>query len=376
MWMEKLNNGKFKYIERYVDPYSEKKKKVSVTLTSDSNQAKNRASRLLKEKIDERLNVVECEDITVKQLYKKWFVMYSHSVKDTTLLRNSWNIKAIKRHIDTDDLIKNIDTKYLQTVIDKLYYEDEYSYSTVKNCRSIINSILNYALDMEFINSNPTTRVKISKKKATVLDKEKIGNKFLEKEEVKKILDVMRYEFKSKRYADLVEFIVFTGVRYGEALALSNSNINDGILSIEGTLDYGTAKTSEKKITPPKNDSSYRKFPLSKRAIEIVEEVTLENSLYTDEKLLFISRYSNPVAITNFNNSIKRAAKKASINKEMTSHILRHTHISLLAEQGVPLKVIMDRVGHSKPETTLKIYTHVTKRMNKLVVESLDDLTF
>lgn len=376
MWMENLDNGKFKYTERYVDPYSEKKKKVSVTLTSDSNQAKNRASRLLKEKIDERLNTIKCEDLTINQLYEKWFVKYSHSVKDTTILRNSWNIIAIKRHIDTDDLIKNIDTKYLQGVIDKLYYEDEYSHSTVKQCRSIINSILDYAVDMEFINANPTTRVKISKKKVTILDKEKIENKFLEKDEVKKILNVMRYEFKSKRYADLVEFIVFTGVRYGEAVALSSSNINDGILSIEGTLDYGTAKTSEKKITPPKNNSSYRKFPLSKRAIEIVEEVTCENLLYTDEKLLFITRYSNPVAITNFNNSIKRAAKKANVNKVMTSHILRHTHISLLAEQGVPLKVIMDRVGHSKPETTLKIYTHVTKKMNTLVVESLNDLTF
>jgi len=62
---------------------------------------------------------------------------------------------------------------------------------------------------------------------------------------------------------------------------------------------------------------------------------------------------------------MERLLKKTSIKKEATPHIFRHTHISMLAEAGVDLKTIMQRVGHDDPETTLRIYTHVTEKMRK-----------
>ncbi|MGG3281786.1 tyrosine-type recombinase/integrase [Paenibacillus solani] len=62
---------------------------------------------------------------------------------------------------------------------------------------------------------------------------------------------------------------------------------------------------------------------------------------------------------------MERLLKKTSIKKAATPHIFRHTHISMLAEAGVDLKTIMQRVGHDDPETTLRIYTHVTEKMRK-----------
>lgn len=52
--------------------------------------------------------------------------------------------------------------------------------------------------------------------------------------------------------------------------------------------------------------------------------------------------------------------------------MLRHSHVSLLTELGVPIKVIMERVGHRDEKTTLQIYTHVTKKMENDVVEKLN----
>lgn len=49
-------------------------------------------------------------------------------------------------------------------------------------------------------------------------------------------------------------------------------------------------------------------------------------------------------------------------NTQLSSYIFRHSHISLLAELNVPIKVIMERVGHSDEKKILKIYTHVTKK--------------
>lgn len=59
MWMEELPNGKYKYFERYKDPYTEKWKRVSVTLDSGSARAKKEAQKLLDEKIvkkEEKIN--------------------------------------------------------------------------------------------------------------------------------------------------------------------------------------------------------------------------------------------------------------------------------------------------------------------------------
>ena len=52
-----------------------------------------------------------------------------------------------------------------------------------------------------------------------------------------------------------------------------------------------------------------------------------------------------------------------------TSHVFRHSHISLLVEMGLPLKVIMQRVGHTDEKMTTQIYTHITSAMKNNYVE-------
>lgn len=52
MWVEELTNGKYKYVERYIEPYTEKTKKTSITLDKNTAQAKKQALTLLQEKID------------------------------------------------------------------------------------------------------------------------------------------------------------------------------------------------------------------------------------------------------------------------------------------------------------------------------------
>ena len=61
--------------------------------------------------------------------------------------------------------------------------------------------------------------------------------------------------------------------------------------------------------------------------------------------------------------------------KHITTHMFRHTHISMLAEMAVPLKAIMQRVGHNDPNTTLSIYTHVTNAMTEEANRKIDALS-
>ncbi|HEL0683304.1 TPA: tyrosine-type recombinase/integrase, partial [Streptococcus equi subsp. zooepidemicus] len=52
----------------------------------------------------------------------------------------------------------------------------------------------------------------------------------------------------------------------------------------------------------------------------------------------------------------------------------RHSHISLLAEIGIPLPAIMERVGHSDSKTTLEVYSHVTLQMTTNLAKKLNEV--
>jgi integrase len=62
------------------------------------------------------------------------------------------------------------------------------------------------------------------------------------------------------------------------------------------------------------------------------------------------------------------------LNQELTPRSLRHTHTSLLAEAGVGLEEIMERLGHTDDDTTKRVYLHVTKDMKKAAAHKFDEL--
>lgn len=68
--------------------------------------------------------------------------------------------------------------------------------------------------------------------------------------------------------------------------------------------------------------------------------------------------------------------KYPEFNKHVTTHTFRYTHISLLAEAGVPIKAIMDRVSHSNMKTTLEIYNQVSSATKEKVIQEVDSWIF
>ena len=69
MWVEPLKDGRFKFIERYKDPYTEKTRKKSVVLNSQSKQAWNKALSILNDKIENELAKKKIEKVPFQQVY-------------------------------------------------------------------------------------------------------------------------------------------------------------------------------------------------------------------------------------------------------------------------------------------------------------------
>ncbi|WP_223335634.1 hypothetical protein [Streptococcus oralis] len=97
MWMEELSNRKYKFFERYKDPYTEKWKRVSVTLNSGSSRAKKEAQKLLDEKIVERLQSLTTTDMLFEDVLSDWWELHKISIKASTIKTMVYAVDEVKK---------------------------------------------------------------------------------------------------------------------------------------------------------------------------------------------------------------------------------------------------------------------------------------
>lgn len=381
MWMETLPDGRFKYIERYKDPYTEKYKRKSIILTSDSKQAQKKAQKLLDEKIGKAEETATLSDINLHNLVEEWFSHHQkvHRIRPSTIRAYKAQQKVIFKKIDKDTLAKNADTKLFQTFFDGLDYSNDY----VSSIKSQLNSVFKYAYRMGYIKENPLDKVQISYSKKDDAAREKIENKYLEKDEAEKLIKELYRRPSTYRVGRLAEFMYLTGCRIGEAVILTPTDFNNNLTSasITGTIDYGNGFRAARK-GPPKTLMSNRTINLTLRCIKLVERSIDENKLdsltrngYLPGEYVFVTKNGTPMIYSSFNRALVRAGERVGLeHKTLTSHIFRHTHVSLLAENGIQLTAIMERVGHEDSDITTKIYTHVTKRMKADITSKLTEI--
>ncbi|HEV6433776.1 TPA: tyrosine-type recombinase/integrase [Streptococcus pneumoniae] len=381
MWMEELPNGKYKFFERYKDPYTEKWKRVSVTLDSGSSRAKKEAQKLLDERLEETLKKIQTTDIVYEHILDEWWTFYQKEIKGSSISSLTSSVNDFKKDFDLSVKVSNIDTKYIQRFLNDL----DLSRSKLERYKLILNLSLDYAVNLEYIEDNPARRAKLPKLVKTIEDLEKTEKKFLEEDELERLLSELYRTDKTYRLGLLAEFMAYNGCRIGEAIALRKENIDfeSKTVKINGTLDKTVGYSKGLKTTTTKTAASFRTVSLSKRELEILKEFISINELskntretFKDLGFIFVTKNGIPIQNNSFNLAIQKVNNrlKNPINKHLTSHIFRHTLVSRLSENNVPLKAIMARVGHSDSRTTNKIYTHVTKKMDDNILNLLDNL--
>ncbi|WP_339102048.1 site-specific integrase [Candidatus Enterococcus clewellii] len=370
LWVEQISEKKFKYIERYIDPLTEKKKKVSVTLTSGSRQAWNQANLILNKKIQDKLLIKETLPVTFGELKEKWDKKYKPTVKASSYKTGQTYISLISAYISDDVLVKNVTSNLIQDMLDYYYFEKNLSYNYVIHLKTFTGMIFKFASKRYGLDYNPITGVSLTRKPKTQEDiiREKEG--YLSKEEVSELAKYQLLNYKQPRYSLITKFLFLTGIRYGELIALTESDFTGDKIIVSGTYDY-----DNKIKTTTKNTGSYRSVDLPEDAKIILQQLIDENNAKNDSSdYIFTTRNGKPLSLQSYNLSLRTSAKALSIDKKVSSHMLRHSHISLLTELGIPLKAIMDRVGHEDSKTTLKIYTHTTKNMQNHLIERLDEI--
>lgn len=374
MWIEDLPNGKYKFFERYKDPYTEKLKKVSVTMEKKTPQAKNQAALLLQEKINKKIKTNNAKSVTFGEIYSLFYRQWEKTVKESTKHTYLFVDNIIKKEINNDILLVNIDRRFIQEKLDKIL--EEKSYQTATRVRIRLKNIFEYALNYSYIDNNEVTFTSVPKPPATIEEIEQKREKFLTMEEIKKLIDSLNSKVYNQKYGDMVLVLALTGMRYGELVALQLKNIDfqNKKIEIAGNFD-----SIHKIKTIPKTRKSIRNIKVSEAALEAIKRQIIRlterfQPLTDDDYIFCFDVWNSPITLPTFSQIIKKYGAIAGIEKNLSSHVFRHSHISYLAEAGLPIKSIMDRVGHANAKMTLEIYSHTTKDMEDKLVKTLDNI--
>lgn len=374
MWIEELPNGKYKFFERYKDPYTEKLKKVSVTMEKKTPQAKNQAALLLQEKINKKIKTNNAKSVTFGEIYNLFYRQWEKTVKESTKHTYLFVDNIIKKEINNDILLVNIDRRFIQEKLDKIL--EEKSYQTATRVRIRLKNIFEYALNYSYIDNNEVNFTNVPKPPETIEELEQKREKFLTMEEIKKLIDSLNSKVYNQKYGDMVLVLALTGMRYGELVALQLKNIDfqNKKIEIAGNFD-----SIHKIKTIPKTKKSIRNIKVSEAALEAIKRQIIRlterfQPLTDDDYIFCFDVWNSPITLPTFSQIIKKYGAIAGIEKNLSSHVFRHSHISYLAEAGLPIKSIMDRVGHANAKMTLEIYSHTTKDMEDRLVKTLDNI--
>ena len=184
--------------------------------------------------------------------------------------------------------------------------------------------------------------------------KTKRAQKYLEPEELELLLDTITNE----TWHDMSELLVLSGLRVGEALALTTDDID----LVARTIDVNKTRTVwHDMVSSTKTTAGERVVFIQDELMPVVKRLL---SRCEPGGRLFTATYpAYQVCLA--------TASMRCLGRRLGPHVFRHTHVALLAAAGISLDAIARRVGHESSQVTREVYFHVTQRLREREAEEL-----
>ena len=339
MYVEKRGD-KYRFVERY--NIAGQVRRVSVTLDRDTPQARKKAAQMLAEKM-----AVPTSGLTYAQLVKMYIDYQKATLKMSTWTRNQASLKRLEKIFGK----ARVD-KMTSGYIDMRLLEFAPKPGTYNEYLKRIKAMFRWAYKKDFIPSSACVD-KIEPRKDEGR-KKKLQEKYLEIDELKAVLDAA-----SPYYRNIFEFLILSGLRIGELMALNDSDVSTEI-NVDKTYDIRNGI-----ITTTKTEAGTRSVhvqPELAACIRRIRVTSKQNMLISGRRspLFVVSVYGGRLSYEKTNRTFSELCERMT-GKHLTLHALRHTHVALMAYKGIDFRAISARLGHSDPRITQDIYYHVIK---------------
>ena len=238
---------------------------------------------------------------------------------------------------------EEITRKTLKGFVDYLMDQYEYEDATLNRKLSAVHTVLNHAVDEEELDMNLPKKPHF---------KEYLGRPYyFNKEDITNLCT----NTNKTGLSDLIKFAALTGARRGECLkvAVRDIDLDNNLIYIGGRPEFNT-KTGD-----------WRTVPIHESLLPIlqsrVEGIPKDVAIFGDQWL------NGNAVLRHF----KKAVRDTNLESHMVFHCLRHSFATWAIDDGVPVRVLMDLMGHRKIETTLR-YAKVTDNARNMAMSSIN----
>lgn len=319
--------------------------------------------------------------MTIQQLYDEYILYKKHEVRVTTLDKTERMLQRYILPYLKDIKLEKLNVKALQkwkndiNELDKTKGEvSKLGITTKKNIYGELRTMLNYAVKMEYIPQNPISKLGNFK---DVYITEKLDEfQYYTPEQFKKYIRCAIPENNALTewgYYVFFNIAYYTGMRKGEINALRWSDINNDIIHVRRSVAQ-KLKGIDVMETAPKNKSSIRTLQMPLPLKKILEQHLIRQKQFnefTDEWRVC----GGPSCIPDNTLRLKNIefADKAKL-PHIRVHDFRHSHASVLANNGINIQEIARRLGHSKIEITWNTYSHLYPREQERALNILNQI--
>ena len=299
--------------------------------------------------------------------------------------------KAIQYFGDKKKL-KDIDTESVKRYLNYLRETptdtgERFAPVSIKHFYGTLRNILKYAKRLKYIDSDPTEDLAPNEKP----HREKKDVDFLKPEEAARFLKCLEAE--TLYWQCLINVMLITGLRRGEAIALQWQDINSKNLELSVVRNVTLDKNSETGLNVGKTKTGEcRTVPISARLEKMLSNLKEEREIQLspkDENGNIITRVTlhgtsyifcssdpyRPIRPDSVTTKVKRFVTKNNL-QNLSPHDLRHSAATLAILSGASLKAVQALLGHKYAETTMQAYLGVTKEAKRECVDGTEGLLF
>ncbi|USS87730.1 site-specific integrase [Fructilactobacillus hinvesii] len=316
--------------------------------------------------------------ITFNELYHRWLENeYSQrNLKASTVTTTERNFKLhILPYFGEFDISKITAEDVYKAV---RTWENEKIKKT-NQLKNYVSNVLQYGVVTGLLGNNVAIGIRVRKHDQQIT-RDTIGN-YYEEDELNRFLMLTKQYYKGRPQPFIFfSLLAFTGMRKGEAFALTWDDIdfNKHTIDINKTLSKAG---NELVIQSPKTKGSKRTLTVPPKIIRLLKSWQIKQREY----LFALGTNSNPghLVFSNTKGELLQPTKStywlSTIQnkynlKHVTAHGFRHTFATLSFAHGMDVKTVSKYLGHSNIDTTMDIYTAVTKEQENNASQIMDKL--
>ena len=161
------------------------------------------------------------------------------------------------------------------------------------------------------------------------------------------------------------ELLYWCGIRVGELLALTPQDIDEKKHLLKITKTY-IRHNGKDIVSPPKTENSIRNVAMPDFLYSEVMDYIATAGLKKNERII-------PRSVDFLKYHLKNGSKRSGV-PPIRIHDIRHSHVSLLINQGFTAVAIAERVGHKHISTTMNVYAHLFPNRQEMLVQALEKM--